>query len=312
MGIENLKRWHWCVIGVFLGAVVAGIKLWSGVAETPRDGHASPFIFEEQALRHYDPISRHAVVKVDKIVVHPPDNLPVPGERTIPTEFVTYDAWIQDPKDHTKMFQVPFKLVMQLPSAGKNKSILGEVATMAPREYLDKVLAEIPKLDKRRFDKAQPFNYRYAWIETPRVAFSVYCIGGFILIGIIWPSLVDVLRRAGYGRGDVEKEFDLSRFKGGKAEPGKKTAGVTQADMDELARIEAELEAKLRAGTTESTDVDAPAAPAKAAPAPVKVLSAGPVELAKPEAVPEPAPRKGYGADQGDYYPTEVHGKKKD
>ena len=35
-----------------------------------------------------------------------------------------------------------------------------------------------------------------------------------------------------------------------------------------------------------------------------------PVEAAKEVEAAKPV-RKGYGADQGDYYPTEVHGKKK-
>jgi hypothetical protein len=67
------------------------------------------------------------------------------------------------------------------------------------------------------------------------------------------------------------------------------------------------LEAKLKAGASArpATPTTA-AAPAKPA---VAKLSAGKLEAPKEEIKPKAAP-KGFGAGQGDYYPTEVHGKK--
>jgi hypothetical protein len=317
MAIERLKYWHWCVIGVFVGAVVAGTKLLGGVSETPEDRRVRPHVFEQQVLAKYDPISRRPVIKIDRVVIHPPDpaGMPVPGERAITTEFATYDAWIQDQKDHTKMVRIPHVLVMQLQQGAKDKdkSVLGEVADMPPRQYLTKLLAKIPDLKAdKNFKVAEPFTYRYAWIETPKGAMGVYCTAGFVLIGLLWPTLVNVLARKGYGRTDPS-EFDLSRYKPSKPETAKVKAGVTEADMAELARIEAELEAKLKAGAVGATAAgsDADVATAAKPSVTVKVLAAGPLEAPKPETVKKSKP-KGFGTDQGDYYPTEVHGKKKE
>lgn len=313
MAIERLKYWHWCIIGLFVGAVVAAIKVWSGVTETPFDRNVSPHVFEQQVLARRD-LSRVHVIKIENVVVHPPDNIVVPGERAIPGEFVTYDAWIQDKKNPTNMIKYPHKLIMQQQQGAAGKSELGDVAKMPPREYLQKLLAKLPdlKAKDKNYKDAEPFTFRYAWIETPKGAASVYCTAGFVLIGLIWPTVVNVLARKGFGRTDPA-EFDLARYKPSKPEPGKAKAAVTQADMDELARIEAELEAKLKAGavgaTTAGSDDEAAAA-TKKPPVTVKVLAAGPLEAPKPEAIKKPE-AKGFGADQGDYYPTEVHGKKK-
>jgi hypothetical protein len=78
--------------------------------------------------------------------------------------------------------------------------------------------------------------------------------------------------------------------------------------MERLAQMEAELEAKLREGAKPRVATTV----AAEAEAPVKVLNAGPLEIAAAPVAEPAGPRKGFGADQGDYYPTEVHGKKKD
>jgi hypothetical protein len=315
MGIENVKRWHWCVIGVIVGALVAAVRLYAGVDESRFDQYVSPFIFEQQLLARHDPITRRYVAEVRRIVVHPPDGINVPGERAVETEFVTYEALIHTPPPRGQKAAstqpvgkwVPHKLVMQQPSAGK--MVFNDVATMPPRVYLDKLLAAIPTLDKQRYPYPTSFTYRYAWIETPRIAFAVFCSAGFIVIGVVWPTVIQLLAANGFGRGDEADEYDLSRFgKGRKAAAARKKAGMSRADIDELERLDAELEAKLRAGATARAagpaDVDVQPEPA------IKSLTGGPLETKAPVEVERP--RKGYGADQGDYYPTEVHGKKPD
>jgi hypothetical protein len=69
------------------------------------------------------------------------------------------------------------------------------------------------------------------------------------------------------------------------------------------------LSVKLRSGEAGVTAASTDGQPAPAAPAAPRTLDAGPLEQAKEPAKPKVA--KGYGEDQGDFYPTEVHGKHK-
>jgi hypothetical protein len=119
--------------------------------------------------------------------------------------------------------------------------------------------------------------------------------------------LLGFLIEAGYGRApSADDEFNLSRYKSGKTSAERAKAAPTEAEIDQLSQLEAELEAKLKNGEVGITD---PTPKPATAPAPMKVLNAGPLEAPKeaPQAAQQP---KGFGADHGDYYPTEVHGKK--
>ena len=111
---------------------------------------------------------------------------------------------------------------------------------------------------------------------------------------------------------------DLARFKGSKAvAPMPKKTGATEEEMAELLRLEAALEAKLKDSGLEmtqpvglaagaSTDTNAQVAE-KAA----RKFSGTAAEEAKKAATSNADHHKEFGADQGDYYPTEVHRKQK-
>lgn len=308
MAIDDLKRWHWCVVGILAGCAVAGAMLWAGPGE-PRDSkHIAPTAFENQVIRRLDHATGRAVAGIEKVAIHPADKLPLRGGMA-ETEYVSYVALLVKKDKPGLADPVPHYLVMQHQNA-RDRSLLGDISKMDVREYLAKLNEYIGKLDKTRYPKVEPIAYKFRWLDTPKGAFAVYPAGGLIVIGLIWPTIVNFLVGAGFGRGRRAKaEYDLSRFKGGKPEPQRAKPVVTDADMDQLARLEAELEAKLKAG---AEDDDVPAAsPAPAAPTPVvPVLNAGPAPVVK-EAPKAPEKPKGFGADQGDYYPTEVHGKPK-
>jgi hypothetical protein len=188
-------------------------------------------------------------------------------------------------------------------------SVAGWVVGVDLRDYLDRVNTALSKIDKAKHPYAAPVPYKFAWIETPKGAYPVYSLGGLVVIGLIWPTIVQLLVGAGFGRGPSEDdEYNLARYKGSSTSAGKAKVAVSVAEADQLAQLEAELEAKLKSGALAEPG-DAPVRTAPTA-VPIPVLSAGPLEAPKEEAQKQ-AQRKGYGADQGDYYPTEVHGKKK-
>jgi hypothetical protein len=173
------------------------------------------------------------------------------------------------------------------------------------RQYLDKLKAYTDKLDKGKNPLAMTFTYRYAWWETPRGAYALYGGGGLIVIGLVWPAILHGLVVMGFGR-PPEEGFDLAKYKPRKVAAAVPATVLSDDESERIKRLEEELERKLRDGAGPRV---APAAVAVAAP--VKVLNAGAAETPK-EDVNKPKKPKGYGADQGDYYPTEVHGKKKD
>jgi hypothetical protein len=307
MRIEDFKRWQWCVIGLFIGSIVAAVTLWAGPREA-NDVHINtggPQILEEQLLARKDP-SRRKVAGVQNFKIHPAIEMPLPGGKVGPAEFASYQVLLRQDKNPVKCDPVTYQLMMHLTT--HKKSVLGDVSNMTVRDYLAKLKDYTDKINKDHPKAVFTFTYKYNWIETPGGAFAVFPAAGFVLIGLIWPSILGLLVRAGYGHG-ADDEFDLSKYKSRPAPAGKKKPGLTRADAEELARLEAELEAKLKAGevgaTTASADGPA-AAPEKPA---IRALEAGPLE--QPKAPTKPREQKGYGADQGDYYPTEVHGKPK-
>jgi len=311
MRIEDLKRWHWCIVGLLVGAAFAFIRLASLPREDKGLERVAPNVFEADLLRAFedpkrsqlDPISRRKVFAVQNIQIHPPVDMPLPGERNVYSEYLSYEPVLVRREDPKKADSMPRQVIMALNNP-KEKSLAGDIKGITLREYLDKLNAAIPKLDAKRYPQAKPFVYKVAWIETPKAAYSIYTTGGFIVIGLLWPTLLNFLIVAGYGRPRTEAE--LADRKPSKIAAAKAKPGATQDQLDQLEQLEAELEAKLREGASATPGAAPQTAPVAA---PVPVLSAGPMEA--PKETPEQArQRKGYGADQGDFYPTEVHGKK--
>jgi hypothetical protein len=312
MQIERIRRWQWCVIGAGLGALVAAVTLASGPREAwdTHNNTGGPQILEKQLLQRTDP-SRRKVAGVRNVKLHPAIEMPLPGVREGNTAFASYEVLLRRDKDPVKCDVVPRVLILEQQTHAK--SVVGDLKGLTLQDYLAKLKAFTDKANKEHPGAVFTFTYRSSWLETAKGAFTVYTLGGFVLIGLIWPSVLRLLVKAGYGSGATDDAFDLSTYKPGRGESAKRRPTVTQADADELARLEAELEAKLRSGEVGATAAssDDQAATGAGAGGPKKpavpVLDAGPLEVAKDTA--RPAQPKGFGADQGDYYPTEVHGK---
>jgi len=153
---------------------------------------------------------------------------------------------------------------------------------------------------QRQGASAIPISIHYRWWESSKYGFETWMIGTFLVVGVIWPTLLGVMIRGGLGKMTPE-EYDLSRFKGGRdpaTMPKASTAAVTASDMDKLRDLEAAMAETLKAGGTTAA---APAAAKSAEPAPaVKKLAGAPAETA---AAPVKAPDepKDY---QGEFYPV--------
>lgn len=127
-------------------------------------------------------------------------------------------------------------------------------------------------------------------------------IGTFLIVGVIWPTLLAVMIKGGLGRMKPE-EYDLSRFKGG-PEPAVAAApvAVNKGDMQRLRELEESMEATLKASATAAPAVETTPPP----PSEVKKLAGGPAD-----APVVPVPQEEKKDYQGEYYPVaKPHGHK--
>jgi hypothetical protein len=322
MRIERMKRWQWMIVGAALGSVVAAVKLWTGPAEPPNTESVAPHVFENQLVLASDP-SKRVPYQVGQIVLHPPQEVVVPGSKVLERrEVITYHVWFPEKKHKNEkgegIAKPHSRRVIFDQGTHTRSPYLGDISKLSAREYLNKLKNFLQKLDRRNFKYAQNFEYKYAWLETPKGAYTTYVLGGIVLVGLIWPTVLRRLVGAGYGREyDDADEAYLSRFKGGRtSEEKKKQTGMTADDLAELQRLEAELEAKLKDSGLALTQVAAAAksteSAAQVAEKAARKFTAAPAEeTSRDKAARAAAAAKAFGTDQGDYYPTEVHGKHK-
>ncbi|MGD0390670.1 MAG: LysM domain-containing protein [Tepidisphaeraceae bacterium] len=146
---------------------------------------------------------------------------------------------------------------------------------------------------------AIPISFHYRWWESSKYGYEAWMIGTFLIVGVIWPTLLAVMIKGGLGR-MTPQEYDLSRFKSG-PEPSVAAAPaavVSKSDMQRLRELEESMEATLKATAAPSAGT-APPPEVKGAPAEVKKLGGGPDEAPPLPMVPEE--KKDY---QGEYYPV--------
>ncbi|MGD1276960.1 MAG: hypothetical protein ABR964_07035 [Tepidisphaeraceae bacterium] len=137
-------------------------------------------------------------------------------------------------------------------------------------------------------------DFKYAWWQAPGNVYPVWMGSSFVLIGLIWPALIQMMLRGGFGR--PKSDYDLKRFKHEAVKaPVPKRAGMTAADVQRLREWEQSMEAQLKASAVPGQQPQAAAAEST----PVKKLAGGPVE---PLAPAPPEEDKEY---TGEFYPVE-------
>jgi hypothetical protein len=161
-------------------------------------------------------------------------------------------------------------------------------------------------LKTRDANNAIPVSFQYRWWESSKYGFQMWMVGTFLIVGVIWPTLLAVMIKGGLGK-MTPAEYDLGRFKGGPEpdEPKPVPVTTTADDMKRLHDLEESLEASLKAGATVAPAAEA--ATAVAAPPEIKKLTGG--DPAKEAAPPVPEEKKDY---EGEFYPVAHPHKKTD
>jgi hypothetical protein len=276
MGIENFKRWHWIIIGVVVGLVIAYVRL--GLEpDYPRSVGLQEFEREVSAFDLPGDAPR-----LRQIVLHPP----VEGVYKKDVQIVTFlraqynndrKGWVYQPS--AMKVELPFSRNGQVEYGGSFQSYMDEVAKGEPK-----------------------VRFRYAWWEAPNAQFGLWTAGCVVIIGGVWPTIVNVLIGAGLGRPPKkEADYDLERFGKYKEEQAAAAAPKTMsaAEQEQLARVTSTLEKELApSGNRMNLGVDPTLHPEQ----PVKKLDAKALEIAAIEKEEEDKEYK------GEYYPVARQG----
>ena len=290
MEIENLKRWHWIAAGIVVGLALAYV--WSSVEPNRGRRGSADDLFRYAAMK--DPKSGRPIVSA--VVVHPAEQGPH-GMVNV----VTYQKWMNDAKSK-KAVSVNHWFVAEIPFVPPGQRPDG----VAPNFTISDQLKEVQK-------RAPQLAIKSGWWTTTPATFAIWTLGSIVVIGGLWPTLLNVIVGAGYGhpRRAAEKKLDadeayLARFKGdGKGEPAKAMKPVVSAEEHERLRAMTEqLESKL-GGLGNVPAANAQAGQATTA-SPVRKLDGGPLEL---------TPVASQADDdeievKGEYYPVLIHHKK--
>jgi hypothetical protein len=243
MAIEDLKRWHWVVIGCLVGLVLGFGQVYGGNEPGVNLPSLGPQEFEE-ALRA---TPRDGQPVLENITVYPgpsdePD-LVVMDERT---DWGLY-ARMRDGGagargnarqikyvQHRIYARKPFKPLIPVPGAAT-----GPHYTV--RDYLK---------DLSKTEPGAAVKFRYAWWKEPKTLVALWTAGSTLLIGGVWPTVLNFLLGAGFGRRmPKDPDYDLDRFKS-EPEAGAPEATVADAGAVEehVRKLEEELAARFSAG----------------------------------------------------------------
>jgi hypothetical protein len=279
MHLQDLKRWHWILIAIPIGAALS--YAWTSIEPSvPR--HIGQETFERQLVA--TPIEDHPWLA--NLVVHPP----VEGVMVVTGEQLSLrpDEKVADYRPFAFNAITPYQ---PLPPQSRRS------APPAAADPNETVLTYLAKTAARH----DHVRYRFAWERQPSVVYAIWTGGAMALIGGVWPTLVSLLVGAGYGLSEVEDdEYDLERFGRSNDTPAAPAIDVGLGAAH-LAEVEAELQKNLEGFGSASV------ASAIGSPSPeVRSLDGGPVEAA-PLAHDDPNEYK------GEFYPVaKPHGKPKD
>ena len=301
MRISSLRWWHWMVISVLVGLAVGYARKQGDDDLYRRFGEPinNQGVFED-ALAVRTEQGRPAF---DRVTVHTqmlPDGKGAPR----PVQVVSgvyfsghYDVEGGNNVAHWRpaffVAPPPYKPRMNLARLAEGKSPADRKA-MAEQVKAYRGLKEATVVDFLNLvHQTRGVSYKHAWWREIGVRW--YVLASFVLIGLIWPPVVNLLAFGSLRRPPEEKAADLSAVKAHAESPQPAVdAGLLQATNSELTR-------KLADGESPPATVEPALATSDVPPRP---LESAPLE---PAAAPRPEDHPEYGMGKDDFYPTELH-----
>lgn len=289
MRIEDLKRWHWIVIGAFIGLVLGYV--FSNLEPTDPGRSLSTVDFQRAARQVSRNPATEGMPSLRNIVVYPPEQ----GAYGKPVHRVHFDLLHFAAGDPTKWEYRPSHLKAEVPFVRDGSNPENTVI-----DFLEAAKADNDKL-----------SYRLAWERQGGMMYAMSVGGGVLVIGGIWPTIINLMVGAGLGkRGEKKPDYDLNKFKMSAEEEaamlGATTASktVTQEDQDKLKSMVDDLERAIGPGRGGERGA---AVDGASHDEPVRKLDGKPLETAATTKVADDP--KDY---KGEYYPVARSTHKKD
>src|SRR5437660_181550 len=177
MAVENLKFWHWMLLGAIAGMLVGYASTLTGPERDPlmrQPMTAQQFAGQLGKVVDGQPLMR-------EIVIHPQRD----GQNFVTGEILEVDRY------H------PFAFYAAAPF------VTGQTQSASVLEYV-----------KDRASRDRHISFQYPWTEAGWFIIASRAVAGLVLIGCVWPVLLNLMIGAGLGRKrPSEPEYVLDRFK---------------------------------------------------------------------------------------------------
>ena len=286
MKLEQLRRWQWACLAIVLGVLAAQVQLhWTRPPLAEGSFVASPRRFESWLLR-----KTNGKPALRNVVAHPVRNsLDVPpGTRWVVTAERRYiDGGVPTLVPIAFAAPDPYKPQTRLdylssPAAAQSVARLHSMPRPSLLDYLATLHA------------AAGIQYRVAWWEDPWLARAIWVGVSLLLIGGVWPTLINLIVYHSFTRPAQAKVCQVQPVPASAAKAGSQFPAA--ADM--ASQLEAEIEGS--AGAADDGQIPDHADPAP----PVRKLNAERIAAITP---PQSEAAGEFEAKPDDYYPTAKH-----
>ncbi len=305
MRVEDLKRGHWIVIAILLGAALAWAQgFWNrSVTQTQAQVQFENLLFRQPVKAADGTVYPY----VANIVVYPPveAGFTMQGEQGeyVPKRCIVRYGILTPAPDQGGWYYKPAITLVGDPYRPRGRA--AETANFTIRDFLNQVS-----------ESRDWIKFKYAWWAEPKYSYSMW-IGGMVLVlGVIWPTVQNRLVAAGYGRPTEEKEKKPSLFSqlfarekstsasSSPEDTERKPASMalSQEDLERIAAMEAEL-SDFAKGSDRSAGGEGEQREQQTQ---VRQLNAAPLEAPKVEERPQEEVEY-----DGEFYPTVAHAKRK-
>lgn len=302
--LENIRRWQWILLSIVIGLLIGLVR--SHFDEASVVGQS---VFPNKM--------EDAVIKFDKAedgrLISQFHSLRVRKFNAPDTKYVVMGKHFWKKQDGFMLYHDRFCVtdVVFKPTPGKLRGTKEYEPTWRDKaqRWAEKLKLKEPDppgtvLDwLRKVQANEGIEFRYEWWRQPRVSMAMWTAASFVVIGLVWPTVINVILFGSIFRPPGEAGIWGLRKVSARTRAAAQKRGLTEAELERIRAMGDALEADLMAGATPGDHAPAP----QSAPAPVKPLAPEPVTASsKPGSTPS---SKAIGMDQDDFYPTEVHAK---
>jgi hypothetical protein len=288
MRLERVKRWQWVVLAVVVGVALAYARRSDPEAILARrgEGVADQRWFEQELLRQVPLADGSTLRAFDRLTVYPLTlrenglrksvhvvagmDLVEDGRGARRPALATRPSTTGNLRPYFFIAPVPFR---PLTDPQTESPAAGETVM----DYLESV-------------KQQGVTYRYAWWADARYAAAAWVGGSVLLVGVLWPTLVNLLAFGTLCRPREEKGVSLWRVKASAVKTTTRPVTPAAGPRDVATPTRAAVPAAA-----------VPTGPPDGAPPP-RALVLEPVSAASTN----PSEHKEFGARRDDFYPTEL------